>query len=339
MRDSPDPPRALRDSHDSPRALRDGHDQPRALRDDPDAPRARPPRRDRSRGGGPRPSGSDRPRGRGDVHGGRASRVSRGGSDDSDGPHDDPLDPPTVAALGGAPGAHSSLTFYVLGATEPIIATKALARLGWNVTFLGAEARGELTAPGIATPYPLTLAANGDYYLDLVADPRLPDGMLTIACSDPAHRGLRRHSFLIDSGADCNLVDSALACELLTMVTLPPIGLTGVTGAVVNTRGAGTLDLAFFLDGRLRTRPMGGAGATVFHIPANARVRRGRACAFTPLRSAATVSERFNCNTGAAIIASRGTRASARSRSILISTTAAALRNAPAARLPRVGAS
>ena len=50
---------------------------------------------------------------------------------------------------------------------------------------------------------------------------------------------------------------------------------------------------------------MSGAGATVFHMPAHARVRRGLACAFMPLRSAATVSERFNCNTGAAIIAFR----------------------------------
>ena len=336
-RDSPDRPRALLDSYDSPRATRDGHDSsrdshdrhgsPRASRDGPDTSRdshdrhgsprasrdgrdagregAGRSRRHRSRGGAPRSAGSDHPRGRGDIHGGRASRVSRGGSDDSDEPHDDPVDPPATASLGGAPGAHSSLTFYVLGTTEPIIATKALARLGWNVTFLGAEARGELTAPGFATPFPLTLAANGDYHLDLVADPRLPDGMLTIAGSDPAHRGLRRHSFLIDSGADCNLMDSATACELLTMVSLPPIGITGVTGAKINTRGAGTLDLAFFIGGRLLTRPMGGAGATVFHMPATARVRQARACAFTPLRTASTVSERFNCNSGEALIAFR----------------------------------
>ena len=106
--------------------------------------------------------------------------------------------------------------------------------------------------------------------MDLVADPRLPEGMLTIAGPDSAHRGLRRYSFLIDSGADCNLVDPAMACELLTMVTLPTVGITGITGNKLHTRGAGTLDLAFFLDGRLRTRPM-----------ATAHVRRSRVW-FTP---------------------------------------------------------
>ena len=154
---------------------------------------------------------------------GRGPRTPRGGSDEDhdDAPSDDPEAPPTVAALGGAPGAHSSLTFYVLADTEPIVATKALARLGWNVTFLGSEARGELTAPGTPGAFPLSLAANGDYYLDLVAGPRLPRGMLTIAGADPAHRGLRRHSFLVDSGADCNLMDSATALELLSMVNHP----------------------------------------------------------------------------------------------------------------------
>ena len=36
------------------------------------------------------------------------------------------------------------------------------------MTFLGSKARGELTAPGIKEAFPLSLAANGDYYLDLV---------------------------------------------------------------------------------------------------------------------------------------------------------------------------
>jgi hypothetical protein len=138
------------------------------------------------------------------------------------------------------------------------------------------------------------LAANGDYYLDLVADPRLPRGMLSIAGADPAHRGLRRHSFLIDSGADCNLMDSAMALELLTMAHHPGISITGVTGNVVRTIGCGTLDMAFFLDGRLVSRGMGGPGATVFNMPPNARVRRGRICSFPPIRTAEAASERFN---------------------------------------------
>ena len=66
------------------------------------------------------------------------------------------------------------------------MATKALARLGWDLSFLGSEARAELTAPGIGPSFPISLVANGDYYLDLVADPRLPRGMLTIAGPDPA---------------------------------------------------------------------------------------------------------------------------------------------------------
>ena len=197
------------------------------------------------------------------------------------------------------------MTFYVLAKTEPIVATKSLARLGWNVTFLGSEARGELTAPGIKEPYPLSLAANGDYYLDLVADPRLPLGMLTIAGADPAHRGLRRYSFLIDSGADCNLVDQAMAMELLTAAALPSIGITGVTGNVVHTIGSGTLDLAFFIGGRLLSRPMGGPGATIFSMPPDARVRVGRACVFTPIKDAITASERLNIFSTAAMVSFR----------------------------------
>jgi hypothetical protein len=154
------------------------------------------------------------------------------------------------------------VTLYVLAITEPIVATKALARLGYNVTFLGSQARGELMAPGIKEAYPLSLAANGDYYLDLVADPRLPVGMLTIAGADPAHRGLRRYSFLIDSGTDCSLMDQSMAMELLTIGSHPGIGITGITGNVVRTVGSGTLDFVFFLGGRLLSRPMGGPGAT-----------------------------------------------------------------------------
>ena len=84
------------------------------------------------------------------------------------------------------------MTFFILKETEPIVATKALARLGWDLSFLGSEARAELTAPGIGPSFPISLAANRDYYLDLVRDPRLPRGMLTIAGPDAAHRGLRR---------------------------------------------------------------------------------------------------------------------------------------------------
>ncbi len=135
------------------------------------------------------------------------------------------------------------------------------------MSFLGSEARAELTAPGIGPSFPISLAANSDYYLDLVADPRLPRGMLTIAGSDPAHRGLRRYSCLLDSGADCSLMDSAVAVELMTMSAHHGIGITGVTGDSIRTVGSGTLDLAFFQDGRLRSRPMGGPGATVFTMP------------------------------------------------------------------------
>jgi hypothetical protein len=174
--------------------------------------------------------------------------------------------------------------------------------LGWNVTFLGAEARGEL---GITEAFPLSLAANGDYYLDLVADPRLPVGMLTIAGADPLHHGLRRYSFLIDSGADCNLVDQATAMDILTTAALPSISITGVTGNVIRTIGGGTLDLAFFIGGRLLSRPMGGPGATVFSMPPDARVRRGRACAFTPIKDAATASERMNIFTSGVMVSFR----------------------------------
>ena len=101
-----------------------------------------------------------------------------------------------------------------------------MARLGWDLSFLGSEARAELSAPGIGSPFPISLAANGDYYLDLVADPRLPKGMLTFAGSDVAHRGLRRYSFLLDSGTDCSLMDSAMAMELLTMTDHQDYGIT-----------------------------------------------------------------------------------------------------------------
>ena len=106
--------------------------------------------------------------------------------------------------------------------------------------------------------------------------------MLTIAGSDAAHRGLRRYSFLLDSGADCSLMDSAMAMELLTMSDRQglhqDIGITGVTGDSVRTIGSDILDLAFFQDGRLVSRPMGGHGATVFNMPSPAIVRRGRLC-------------------------------------------------------------
>ncbi len=81
-----------------------------------------------------------------------------------------------------------------------------------------------------------------------------------------------------------------MAVELLTMGNHPGIGIMGVTGNVVRTVGSGTLDLAFFLRGRLLSRPMGGPGATVFSMPTNVRVRRGRVCAFSPIRSAKMAS-------------------------------------------------
>ena len=67
-----------------------------------------------------------------------------------------------------------------------------------------------------------------------------------------------------------------------------------MTGNVVRTIGCGTLDLAFFLGDRLVSRGMGGPGATVFNMPTTARVRRGRICAFPPIRTAEAASERFN---------------------------------------------
>ena len=130
--------------------------------------------------------------------------------------------------------------------------------------------------------------------------------MLTIAGADPAHRGLRRYSFLIDSGTDCNLVDQATAMELLTAADLPSIGITGVTGNVIRTIGGGTLDLAFFIGGRLLSRPLGGPGATVFSMPPDARVRRGRARALTPIKDAATAHDRMNIFTTAAMVSFRG---------------------------------
>jgi hypothetical protein len=289
-------------SHGDSARPRNGVDGPRHQRSGPGVPTGTPsgpavtPMHSPPRSGSSHGS-SVRPRGGGAPPRGRSAKGSsghaRGGSDDSSsssgGPDDEPpgdsVNHPPVAALGGAPGAHSSLTFYVLADTEPIVATKALARLGWNVTFLGFEARGKLTAPGIKEAFPLFLAANGDYYLDLVADPRLPVGMLNIAGADVAHRGLQRYFFLIDSGADCSLMDSTMAAALLTATHHPGIGITGATGNSVGTIDSGTLDLAFFIGGRLLSRPMGGPGATVFHMPANARVRTGRLCAFSPIGS------------------------------------------------------
>ena len=65
---------------------------------------------------------------------------------------------------------------------------------------------------------------------------------------------------------------------------------------------------------------MGGPGATVFNMPPNARVRRGRICAFPPIRTAEAASERFNLFSVAALLGFREAKGHSGVHEFLISS-------------------
>ena len=130
----------------------------------------------------------------------------------------------------------------------------------------------------------------------LVQDPRLLRGVLSIQGSDPTLRDLRTHRFLVDSGADCNIVFPALGAALLEPTDVPSVTIHGVCGNMPST-GAGIIRLGFWQDDGPVSSEGTWSGAAAFDLDSlgsDRRVWRARESAFPPIDTADKVSERFN---------------------------------------------
>jgi hypothetical protein len=164
---------------------------------------------------------------------GRGGRGQGGGDATSPGtssypPHATPPSP-GYSAYAGVPtvdaATHSSLTFHCMAVECSIMSTRALTALGWDIRFLGSQQRDELRVPGIRNSILLTKWARGAYELPLVQDPRMPRGVFSCQGTDPALRDLQSFRFLVDSGADCNLITPDLAAIQALSTTSETLGV------------------------------------------------------------------------------------------------------------------
>ncbi len=177
---------------------------------------------------------------------------------------------------------HSGLTFHCVADVESIISARSLTGLGWDIRFLGSQGTGELYVPGIRGCIPLPRGPKGEYLLMLVQDPRMPRGVFSIQGNDPSLRDLRTFRFLVDSGADCNILAPALGAAMLETTSVSPVTIHGVCGRATS-QGTGLLRLGFWQDGGPIPSTGTGQGAAAFDLGAlgpNRRVWRAPRVSF-----------------------------------------------------------
>ena len=140
----------------------------------------------------------------------------------------------------GVPRVHVSVPCTVCAASADLFSLTSMVEAGWS--FAWTPTGHFLTVPGVKS-FPLQCTGNSSLaYLVIVlvpgteADPRVT----FYDDSEPSHRGLTKHSFLIDTGADHSLmrVDKE---HLLARKG----SFNGAGGPALPILGAGYLDFVF----------------------------------------------------------------------------------------------
>jgi len=192
-----------------------------------------------------------------------------------------------------------------------ILSTTPLMRAGWNIVLDGGTAGSSLVVPGCPRPFPLTLDARGNVYLNLVKPRDVPIG--TFDLYDPGRAdqaNLFRAPFLVDTGAELTVLGGRAMAFAGAIDSIPLIPITGVDGKPMYPRHSGILTIRSPLGAALPlpspTDPAAHTAAIRYlSAPPQTSILRIRNSAFPAARDATTLAQRLNLRDGAAYRAFR----------------------------------
>ena len=268
----------------------------------------------------PRPPRGGYGKGRGKGKGGPAAEALE-------------MAPATASPSAPRPAAASPFPLrvpvQVMTTPTNILSTTPLTEAGWSITLRGHAGGSDITCPGVARPFPLRRDATGNIFLDLVAD-----GAAAYTVFDATNREhcLRRPiPFLLDTGAEVTIMGPQSLSMLRDRGSVPAVMVHSFAGASVAAldtgillinppsgatipAGPGTIMEGVVYEGVRCMRILQGGGAPLRLAVASGpqaaaadavvrTTRQVRASAFPPTRHPHVLAERFNCPTGAAVIA------------------------------------
>ena len=221
------------------------------------------------------------------------------------------------------PPATLRVSVQVIPTPVNILAVTPLTEAGWTITLRGHADGSALSCPGCARPFPLRRDAAGNIFVDLVSD-----GGASYTIFDdhaPAHRALKRHPFLLDTGAEVSIVGPQSMSMLRALGSVPAVVVHSFAGATSASLQTGVLLISPPAGATATVAPgavvegvvyegvhcmrvyAGGGNSAQLELETDAAAahvmaaRAVRASAFPPTRHPHVLAERFNCPTGAAV--------------------------------------